>query len=182
VRSGRVLIAVSVIVGAALGCATSFGQGLLDRPFAALANSASAWLVAPFLLGRSAREPRFAAFTGAVVCLSELAGYYATSLVRGYAVGDHTLVLFWIVCGVLGGPVLAVAGWANRTPGLVGQAAPLILAACFAIEGLRYAKQLGQHDTAMLWFAIAAGIIAITGVLALQSTRRRHRAPGNPGP
>jgi hypothetical protein len=168
----------SMLVGVALGVATSFGQGLLDRPFAALANSASAWLVAPFLLGRSARQARSATLAGAVTCLSELAGYYASSVMRGYAIGDRTLVLFWIACGVVGGPTLALAGWANRTPDLRGRTAPLALAACFAIEGLRYAVPLRQPDTAALWLAIAAAIVAITGALALQSTRRGQRAPG----
>jgi hypothetical protein len=77
----RVLLAAGI--GLAIGVLTSIGQTVLDRPFAALANSASVWLMAPFLLGYVAATSREAMVLGALVCLGELLGYYATSGARG---------------------------------------------------------------------------------------------------
>jgi hypothetical protein len=155
-------IAVAVAAGVAVGVLTSFGQTHLHRPFDALCNSASAWLVAPFIVGALMRTRRGAAAAGLTTCALQVVAYYATAHARGYAT-SRSLVAFWIVCAIVGGPLFGFAGqlWRNgstRFRGLGGTA----LAAAFAAEGLWvYHHQLHYNTTATLWLAIAAGILVI---------------------
>ena len=72
-------VAVVVLAGLAVGCATSFGQAYLDGALNALVNSASAWLVAPFFVGALMRTPRGALAAGLTTCALQLVGYYVTA-------------------------------------------------------------------------------------------------------
>ena len=116
-RSRRLLSVplVVVVLGVAVGVVTSLGQTNLDRPFAALVNSAGAWLIAPFLVGVLCRRIRGAAFAGAAVCILQLVAYYATAHIRGYAAGE-AIVVFWLLCGLIGGPVFGAAGEPGGPP------------------------------------------------------------------
>ena len=149
-----------VVLGLAVGGLTSVGQTYLDRPFAAFCNSASAWLVAPFLVGTLIPTRRSAATAGLVTCVLELVGYYITSRARGFAAGDAILA-FWTLCALVGGPLFGVAGHTWRTGsrklrGLGGTALP----AAFLAEGLwLYHHELHYESTAILWLAVAATLL-----------------------
>jgi hypothetical protein len=147
---------LGVALGVAIGVATSFGQAHLDRPFAALVNSAAPWLVAPFLTGAACRRIWSAAPAGAGVCLLQLAAYYVTAHARGFATGE-AILLFWLACGLVGGPIFGAAGFVWRHGRLwlrgLGGTAP---AAAFLAEGIWvYWHTLHYGTTAALWIAIA---------------------------
>lgn len=101
----RARAALVVASGLVVGALTSWGQALLDPPFAAFVNSASAWLVAPFLVGICMATRRGAAAAGLSVCVLQLVGYYATAELRGFAAGASAIVALWLVCAIVGGPV-----------------------------------------------------------------------------
>ena len=155
-------IAVCLLAGAAVGVLTSFGQSHLHRPLDALCNSASAWLVAPFAVGALMATRRGAAVAGLVTCSLQVLAYYATAHARGFGT-SNALVAFWIGCAIVGGPLFGIAGqlWRTgsaRVRGLGGTALP----AAFAAEGLWvYHHQLHYNGTAVLWLAIAAGLLVI---------------------
>jgi hypothetical protein len=162
------------MVGVAVGVVTSLGQAHLDRPFAALVNSAGPWLVVPFLMGAVCRRVTTATLGGAAVCVVQLAGYYGTAHVRGFAAG-HGILVFWLVCGVIGGPILGGAGflWRNadaRVRGLGGTALP----AAFLAEGIWvYWHTLHYDSTAVLWVVIA---LLLAGLLARRQLEYRWLA------
>jgi len=151
-----------VALGLGIGGMTSIGQTYLDRPWAALSNSASAWLVAPFVVGSFMTSRRGGAVAGLVACLLELVGYYATAHLRGFAAGNAILG-FWTLCALVGGPLFGLAGhlWRagpSRLRGLGGTALP----AAFLAEGLWvYHRELHYESTALLWFVIAAVLLVV---------------------
>jgi hypothetical protein len=156
---------LALAAGLAIGALTSFGQGHLDGALNAFVNSASAWLVAPFLLGTRMRTWGGAAAVGFLVCLSQLVGYAATSELRGFTYGG-AIVVFWAVCAVVGGPVFGAAGraWRTGTGDLRGLGGG-VLASAFLAEGLWiYLHELHYYATAALWIGIGL-------VLALAMTR-----------
>jgi hypothetical protein len=152
----NVRVAAAIVVGGlAVGVLTSFGQTVLDGPAHAFVNSASAWLVPAFIAGAFVVTLRGGALAGLAICLLELAGYYVTAHLRGFAAG-RGIVLFWLACAVVGGPLLGVAGAAWRRGWGWGGA---VLAACFIAEGLWvYLHVLHYTGTAVLWLAIGAAI------------------------
>jgi hypothetical protein len=151
---------VALVGGLLIGALTSFGQLWLDRPFQALVNSASAWLVIAFAAGALARSWRAAAVAGAVACLTELLGYAVTAHLRGYAAGG-SIMLFWCACGLVGGPILGTTGQQWRHGRTSYRALAVAVAAgTFIAEGLWvYMHQNHYYDAAALWFAIAAAIL-----------------------
>jgi hypothetical protein len=86
VRTGY-RIALVVAVGLDVGVATAIGQTHLDGVWNAFVNSASAWLVAAFLVGAAMRTLPGAAAAGLATCLLQLVGYYVTQHPRGYPAG-----------------------------------------------------------------------------------------------
>jgi Family of unknown function (DUF6518) len=148
--------------GLVIGALTSFGQLWLDRPFQALVNSAGAWLVIAFIVGTFARNWRTAAAAGAVACLAELLGYAVTAHLRGYAAGG-SIMLFWCACGLVGGPLLGIAGYQWRHGrGHYRALSVAVAAGAFLAEGLWvYVHQNHYYDSALLWFAIAAAILLV---------------------
>ena len=161
IRDSRLRAAVAVLAGLGVGCATSFGQAHLDGALNALVNSASAWLVAPFFVGALMRGPRGGAVAGLATCALQLVGYYATAELRGFPAGG-AIVLFWLGCAVVGGPIFGLAGhhWRLRRASL----AATVLPAAFLAEGLWiYVHELRFYATAALWFAIAAVLTLTLG-------------------
>jgi hypothetical protein len=137
---------------------TSFGQGHLGGTLDAFVNSASAWLVAPFIVGVLMSSRRGAAAAGFTACGLQLVGYYVTAHLRGYPAGG-AIVAFWAACAVIGGPIFGLAGhlWRAPPPRLRGLGAA-VLAAAFLGEGLwSYLHELHYYATAALWIAIGAG-------------------------
>src|SRR5262245_37438143 len=98
-----------VLIGVAVGALTSIGQTYLSGPPQAFVNSASAWLVAPFAVGAWMSTRKSAAAAGLVACVLQLVGYELTSHARGIA-ESHALIVFWLVCALVGGPVFGLAG------------------------------------------------------------------------
>lgn len=145
--------------GIAVGVATSFGQTHVHGAAAAFFNSASAWLVAPFLVGAfAARSRAGAASAGLATCVLQLCAYDLTSSLRGFAVGT-SINAFWAVCAVLGGPVFGLAGRLWRQGKGVAAA---VLPAAFLAEGLWvYAHRLHYTGTAVLWISIGAVLAAL---------------------
>lgn len=166
IRDVRLRVTVAVVAGLAVGCLTSWGQKYLHLPLNALVNSASAWLVAPFFVGALMRTPRGAVAAGFATCALQLVGYYVTAELRGFPAGG-AIVLFWLGCAVVGGPVFGLAGhrWRLR-PADIGAS---VLPAAFFAEGLwTYAIQLHYYDTAALWLAIGGALAATLGRGALR--------------
>lgn len=158
IRGVPARIAIAVLAGLAVGGATSLGQAYLGGAPNALVNSASAWLVAPFLVGALMRTPRGALAAGLATCALQLVGYYVTAEARGYSAGG-AIVLFWAGCALLGGPLFGLAGhrWRLR-PQDIGAT---VLPAVFLAEGLWvYLIELGYLATAALWLAIGAALAA----------------------
>jgi len=167
----RARIALRLTSGLAVGVLTSLGQGHLGGPLNAFVNSASAWLVAPFFVGSRMASRRGAAAAGLAVCVLQIVGYYTATELRGFAAGG-TIVIFWAVCGVLGGPVFGEAGrlWQTRTDRRSGVGSA-VLPAAFLSEGLWvYLHELHYYTTAALWIAIGA-ILALTMTRAARGQR-----------
>jgi hypothetical protein len=163
--------AVVLATGLAVGALTSVGQTHLSGALNAFVNSASAWLVAPFLLGRSMTTRRGAAATGLAVALAQLVGYYLTAHLRGYPAGG-AIVLFWGACALVGGPLFGAGGhlWRTGKPSVSGIGATL-LPASFLSEGLWvYLRELHYYATAALWIAVGT-TLAITLPTGLRQRR-----------
>ena len=161
-RSTPVGLVAAVAAGLLVGCATSFGQAHLDGSLNPLVNSASAWLVVPFLVGALMRTPSAGAVAGVVCCLSQVAGYYTTAHLRGFP-ASRSFVVFWAVCAVVGGPVFGAGGqlW-RRAPDRLAAPASMLLPAAFLAEGLWvYALELGYVGSAVLWLAIGVVLAAV---------------------
>jgi len=167
----RTRIALLLTSGLAVGVLTSIGQGHLSGTLNAFVNSASAWLVAPFFVGSRMASRRGATAAGLAVCLLQVIGYYATAELRGFAPGG-TIVIFWSVCGVAGGPVFGEAGrlWSTRADRRSGVGSA-VLPAAFLSEGLWvYLHELHYYATAALWIAIGV-ILALTMTRATRGQR-----------
>jgi uncharacterized protein DUF6518 len=126
-------------------------------------NSASAWLVAPFVVGALMVTRRGAAFAGLTTCALQLVGYYITAHLRGFSAGG-TIVVFWTACAVVGGPLFGVAGqlWRNTEPSLRGLGMA-VLAGVFVAEGLySYLHELRYYATAALWVGIGVALAVLS--------------------
>jgi Family of unknown function (DUF6518) len=159
-------IGLATAVGVAVGALTSIGQTYLDGALSAFVNSASAWLIAPFLLGRLMTTRRGAAAAGLTVALTQLLGYYFTAHLRGYSAGG-AIVVFWGACALVGGPLFGLGGQVSRRarPELSGLGSTL-LPAVFLAEGLWvYLHELRYGATAALWISIglALGLLIPAG-------------------
>lgn len=152
-----------VALGLGVGCLTSFGQGHLTGALDAFVNSASAWLVAPFVVGALMLNRWGAASAGLTTCVLQLVGYYVTAHLRGYSPGG-AIVVFWAVCALLGGPVFGIAGHLWRSsPGRLRGLGAAVLASSFVAEGLwSYLHELHYDATAALWIAIGASVAIVS--------------------
>jgi hypothetical protein len=165
------LVGLVLITGLAVGAVTSIGQGHLSTTLSPLVNSASAWLVAPFVVGSLVRSDRGAGVAGLTVCLLQLVGYSITAELRGFSAGG-SIVVFWSACAIVGGPLFGTAGrlWRTRTDALRGLGAA-VLPAAFVAEGLWvYVHELQHYGAAALWVAIGA----LLSLLLVDSTREQR--------
>lgn len=161
-----------LLVGAGVGCLTSFGQGWVGVTLNSFVNSVSAWLVVPFFAGALMPSARSAALTGFLACASQLVGYYLTVHARGLSAGGN-VVIFWLVCAALGGTTFGVAGrvWRSSTLRLRGLGAA-ILAASFLGEGLwSYGHELRYYTSAILWMTIGLALAVVLSRGRLQELR-----------
>ena len=166
----RLRVAVVVATGLAVGALTSVGQKYLDGSLNAFVNSASAWLIAPLVVGSFMATRRGAVAAGLAVCSLQLVGYYATAALRGYS-ADGGILLFWAVCALVGGPLFGAAGhlWRTGGPRIRGLGATALPAA-FLAEGLWiYLHELHYGVTGALWIAI--GLVLL--LLPMRQIRER---------
>jgi hypothetical protein len=167
----RLRIGLTAAVGVGVGVLTSIGQTYLDGAPSAFVNSASAWLIAPFLLGRLMTTRRGAGAAGLTVALTQLLGYYLTAHLRGYSPGG-AIVVFWGACALVGGPLFGLGGQVSRSarPEVSGLGSTL-LPAVFLAEGLWvYLHELRYAATAALWIGIG---LALSLLIPTGSIQRR---------
>ena len=172
-RHGRarllIRMAAILVVGLGVGIATSLLQPELRAPWLSLANAASPWLTPMFFLGAFRRRPWGAALVGATTGLLELLGFFAIAAVRGDA-SAHSLVLFWVACALLGGPIFGLAGWLwwRRPRVLSAFGGALLPAAFFAEAAVIYGWRLHYLPSAILFVAVGVGVLLLLGLRGWQ--------------
>ena len=174
------LLGAAVLIGVAWGAATSGLQSVLPWPFAGLANAVGPWVAPAFLVGAWSRRPWAAVLAGVLVCSGEVAGYYATSAVRGFGVNPAT-VLMWAVTGVVGGPVLGVAGWWWRYARSLRVAAlgAALLGGVFLAEGVvTYGVYLRYWGEAVVFCVLGALLVVVLGATASPARAAAGRVRG----
>jgi hypothetical protein len=157
-RDAALVVAVGLVVGAL----TSVGQTYLGGALNAFVNSASAWLIAPFIVGAVMPTRRTAAAAGLATALAQLLGYYACAHLRGYPSGG-SIVAFWGACALIGGPLFGAGGhlWRSGSPRVAGLGSTLLPAA-FLAEGLWvYLQELHYYATAALWIGIGVTLAVL---------------------
>src|SRR5262245_13414257 len=156
--------AAAVVVGLAVGAFGAIGHAHFDGTLDALANSLSTWLLAPFVVGTFAATRRGAAVAGVVTCGFELLGYYVVVYTEEFAT-TASLVAFWALAALVGGPLFGMAGqlWRSAPSRLRGLGSAA-LAGVFVAEGLyAYVHQQHRYFTGALWIVVGVGIAALAG-------------------
>ncbi len=135
----RRLLLVAAVVGVGLGVFSTLADGVIPgRLFGLLGNIASPWGLAAFLVGRRTESSRQGALVGALALVVGVAVYFVAAVVRGYVIGETTLV--WTVTALVAGPLLGLSGAAisarrSRPPAaaVVAPAAMLVAEAVFLL-------------------------------------------------
>jgi hypothetical protein len=155
-------IAIAVAIGIVVGAGTSFAQAQLAYPWAALANSASPWLLGGFAAGAIQLRRGIAIAAGFVACVLEVASYYVTSSARGFPV-SHGWIAFWVASALLGGPVSGWAGWAwRRATGWWQALGASFAPSTFLAEGFgAYQLRLHYESSAILYLVIGLVLFVI---------------------
>jgi len=152
-------LAIAGTVGIFVGIVTRVGQGSLPEAWLHLANSGSPWLLAAFLVGSTMTTDRLAAAAGPVTLLAALVGYYATVVLLGGSAGGRSILIFWGVIAVAGGPIFGLAGRRWRRPERVWHVAAIGLIGGAAVaEGVYLMRILPDAATGVA-FAVA-GVLA----------------------
>jgi hypothetical protein len=160
-------------IGIVVGIVTSFAQAQLHTPWAALANSASPWLLGGFAAGALQTRRIAAVVAGLGTCVLEVVGYYVTAAARGYPVNRGEIV-FWVVSAVFGGPLFGWAGWtwwraADRfRPWGAGLAPATFLAEAIGTYELR----LHYQSTVVLYVAIGLVLLAVVTLPSRAESKR----------
>lgn len=174
------VLGAAILVGLTWGAATSGLQTVLPWPFAGLANAVGPWVAPAFVVGALSRRSWAAALAGVLVCFGEVAGYYATSSLRGFGVNPFWVVL-WAGTGLLGGPVLGLAGWCWRRAASLRLAAlgAALLGGVFLAEGaVTYAYVLGYVGDAVVFCTLGALLVVVLGATAVAARSSRLRGVG----
>lgn len=174
------VLGAAVLVGVTWGAATSGLQTILPWPFAGLANAVGPWVAPAFLVGAWSRRSWVAVLAGVLVCFGEVAGYYATSALRGFGV-NPTMVLMWAATGVVGGPVLGAAGWCWRRARSLRAAGlgAALLGGVFLAEGVvTYGVYLGYTGDAVIFCVLGAALVTALGATAPAARAAHARARG----
>lgn len=153
-----------VAIGLTTGALTLLGQKYLPDAVVQFANCFSVWLAASFLLGSIVRTTMWALLGGVAVQFLALLGYYAMSyIVLDLTLGTYNNALFWASGGLLGGPVLGLAGfWWRNGRDTLAMVATAVLGATFIAEGI-YLLRILAYDIG--WAFVAVGVV-LTLVLA----------------
>lgn len=155
-------VVAAVVIGLAIGTATSFAQAHLDGPWAALANSASPWLLGGFVAGAVQIRLAGAVAAGLGACVLEVVAYYVVTAARGYPI-NHAEIVFWAVCAVVGGPIFGYGGWVwLREPSRFRPMGASLLPATFIAEAIgTYTLRLQYHTTMLLYLVIGVVLFGL---------------------
>jgi hypothetical protein len=154
----------------AAGVAMSFGQTYSPEWLSPLFNSAAPVVAVAGLVAFAARRWWTSALIGALAGPTLVAGYYATSHLRGFA-GSSTSIALWSTAGVIAGAAMGLAVWVLLTPSPL----PLRAAAAALWPGIAIGEaahgivRIADTTPAGYWWAQAA-----VGVAALAAIAWKH--------
>ncbi|GII59611.1 hypothetical protein Pth03_80000 [Planotetraspora thailandica] len=161
------VMVIAAVAGLAVGAATSGLQTILPAEAGPLANSGAPWTLAAMIIVIAIRRTGWrAGALGTLAMLGEVAGYYATSALRGFAVGTF-YVIFWTVAALVAGAASGVAAAWLRDGGPSARVAGIVLpAGILAGEGFYLwhgvgVAELEPYGIISLATGAAGGIIAI---------------------
>jgi hypothetical protein len=136
-----VVIALALVLSAAFGAGDQYLGSLSAHPWGADISLLSApWLLLPFVVGSTQREPRRAALLGLACTYAALLGYLLMTLspvesahlsvaaVRGFLVSERNV----FIGGIVTGPLFGWFGWRWRTRRAIAGA--LVTAAALCLE------------------------------------------------
>ena len=154
-----------LLFGLLAGVALSVLRRHLEGEFRPLVDSASAFLLAPCILGALMRTRRGAGLAGLGCAMLQLGGWAGCSALRGDPLGS-SLVLGLLACGLIGAPLLAAAAQLARrgTPQLRGLGGAAIAAVPIAEGAWRDLYEL--HARTIGWLSIAVGLTVAAVLLA----------------
>ncbi|GAA1664018.1 DUF6518 family protein [Fodinicola feengrottensis] len=157
--------AIAVVIGLLLGIATSLLQTVLPAAVSPLANSGAPWALAGILVAYLFRRTGWEAVAlGVFVLAGEVAGYYLTTVLRGFDV-SFAAIGFWLVAAVVFGAIGGLAAGLLRGESpwwrLAGLAVP---AGILLGEGAHLAFFVGQPE--LFWYGIGSMVLgAACGVV-----------------
>lgn len=164
-REGRSVLArlrlttTAMVLGALVGGMSFAAHQPRSDPWATLGGMGALWLAGSFAIGQRSEEVSSAAIRGLVFVETAVAAYY---FAEWEALGriDAITVETWIVCGVISGPLVGVAGYfgvsrTQRWRWISG----LVLAAVFLLEGLVNLRAQEPDAISGLWIEIALAFV-----------------------
>jgi Family of unknown function (DUF6518) len=172
------VVALALLLAAAFGAGDQYLGSLSAHPWGADISLLSApWLVLPFVVGATQRDPRRAALLGLACTYAALLGYLLMTLspvenahltaatVRGFLLSERKV----FVGGIVTGPLFGWFGWRWRTKRAIAGA--LVTAAALCLEPfVRRATVNPIRFRDVTLAEIAAGLALAAAVLV-----RRHR-------
>jgi hypothetical protein len=163
--------------GTGIGVLTSFGQTHLPFELSSLANSASSWSLAAFLLSLGEVVPRRGAVLGAVALATMIVGYAAATELRGFTVGTRLLV-FWGFASIVVGPALgAGAAWVRGRDPVRIAAGVAVIAGILVGEGVYGLTVVADTTAGAYWVgAIIVGVAVVIVVSVGKLRTFRHVA------
>jgi len=167
-------IAIAAVAGLAAGGITDVLQkSLAGSSWFILVNSGAVWLTVAFGVGMLLPAKWWtAALAGAITEAGLVIGYYATASVRGYPVSSGS-VTAWVLTGLVGGPLLAVAGAALRDERQVRRiVAMALLGGVWIEEGIRILNLPRESSYGPAgWYEIVFGVVL--ALIVARSTKDR---------
>ncbi|MFJ4920416.1 DUF6518 family protein [Streptomyces sp. NPDC088725] len=162
---------LAILGGLAIGAVTNVLQGLLPGPFQAFSNSGSVWVVGAFAAGAVIGVPGWrASFAGIATQVGAVVGYYGYAEYVRDGMGDLTWPTFWLVLGLIAGPIFGTAGaWWRTGTAWRRLAGPAVLGAVFGMDALHYLFALHYYSD-----AISYGVIGVALPLLLGRTARER--------
>jgi hypothetical protein len=169
---GRYLRAPLVaLAGAAIGILTSLGQTYLPFELSPLANSASSWSLAAFLLSLVEVAPRRGAVLGAVALATMIAGYAVATELRGFTVGTRLLV-FWGLASIVVGPALgAGAAWVRGRDPIRIAAGVAVIVGILVGEGVYGLTVVADTTAGPYWVGATIAGLAVAILVSVRKLR-----------
>ena len=152
-------------IGALVGVATFFGQGVMPGQWNTLVNSGAIWLVAPFFVGARSGSRRFAAALGTAVLLATVAGYYGAAGLAGAPMSTW-MTAFWLGVALVAGPLYGVAGrWWHDQKRVLRVIGVALLGGVLLAEGL--------YLMVVLHYFWSGGVMLVAALIAAIVLARR---------